>query len=809
LVERTLAQTQYGWVSLGTYTFEDVIGEDISPSVELRDVTSDAGSRRTVLFDAVRWVEAGSGQPLSLRTFLRDHPEGAVIPEGSRVTYCYNVSRAVYLRWDWCNPQAGGCSNILAGQDNGDGRDYCQLSDVLSGTGIRWLHVEARENAGSPVIASDDFEFYVGARPNVATPTATATASPSPTATRTPPPVLPAGPAEAKAKATLVAYLEQPGIRVLGLSVPSWLRQHAPNYGYDERDMKAWLRRFESAGYPQAELDALTRAVLAEEAVQAYYDQTLELTDTSAEALVKLITAGLTYVQVIRGLEDWAENLDPLTRKPSQKALRHARELAADLLSKAMNGAVDLTVRDDRDLKSALKSAAAVISGALVREGLNSLKQELAEGAGRTLVDLVVMQVHQRRSQAAIDETTSAVESGAIRGSESTARSRVNTEVAALEADTELAVDNAEALMRTADMAGAVSDVAGIITLVTGAGTNPLSHLSALVSQTARVAELVSRAVGFYEPVRRVPSKAGEARRVAGLAIDPSGRLSALPEAGAGGLMALDSGPTGSMAARPAAAPEQLDAYRAALQVLKRATAAGRAAVASGLDPFHEADLALRADLDADAAPVFAAMREAAFDSTTGLAAAAGEVVRTEALYHGARLELELQAVWYLAEPSSPRARALELAADKALATATLYNDAIAAARRAMGGLPVPAQLVVRRVIRPATTPRPGEVFPLTIELLNAGGATALDVETTVTATAPLSLLSASNVAIGTVPVGGTPRLQLTLTSAEAVSTELYLELRDRSGQVLTQLITVDVAEPVPTFISLPWAHRP
>lgn len=169
------------WVTLGTFRFAGTASELVDLNWNVDNVTCDGGSS-TILIDAMRFEPVDAQQPISVRAYLRDLPEGATVASGTTIWHCYSISRGAPIRWWWQNPSAGW--RTIEEDNNGQGR--CRESSPLEEPGIRRTRIEAL--SGVEVVATHETHFFVESAPPPTSTPRPATIPPLPTSTRTSPP---------------------------------------------------------------------------------------------------------------------------------------------------------------------------------------------------------------------------------------------------------------------------------------------------------------------------------------------------------------------------------------------------------------------------------------------------------------------------------------------------------------------------------------------------------------------------------------------------------------------------------------------
>jgi hypothetical protein len=90
------------------------------------------------------------------------------------------------------------------------------------------------------------------------------------------------------------------------------------------------------------------------------------------------------------------------------------------------------------------------------------------------------------------------------------------------------------------------------------------------------------------------------------------------------------------------------------------------------------------------------------------------------------------------------------------------------------------------------------------VHLLNAGGATALDVGARIAVGSQFSLLSPASLDLGTLPTGGELTVDVRVVAAQQATGVVEFMATDRSGQVLIRLVPISAR-----YMSLGEVHLP
>lgn len=779
-----------GWMSLGTVDYGE---EGNLPSVEIRDLTADShsanGRAKVVLVDAMRWVEpSGGAAPVTVNAYLYGYPDGATFTAGSIVRHCFSVSRPVAIRWTYCNPQGPGCTVIAQWDDDGTGA--CAETDPLQQVGPRRVRIEAL--SGGSVIASDETWFNVVSGVTAVPPPATATATPTTAA----PPILRANPPELARKDALVAYLEDPGVKVLGIDIPPYMRPYAPQFGYNEDAVRAWLGRFRRDGYSERDLRLLRRAVSAEEAVKSFYDQALNLSDVSAGAAARLVFSFDASRRILNAVE---RALKSSTIPGAGLAVGPVKELQRkidDAAIELIDTTIDLTVPDKPGfpLAGALKLGYSALLKLLGATADGLIKERAEEGALHLGVSLGAMNAYVRSTGRSVEVVGDRVAAGQLEGDDAAALQRVGRAISSTELETGTTLELAKQEMKFADIMSGANSIATLVSLTTGVGSNPLSMIAMITAELTKLAERITLGHVAIKPmtmvVKRGQSVVGVAEsafqeRVAGFAGVASEDRAALHET-AGAV------PHG-MAGEARVLQAELDAYTAALGRVEAVLNSGNAAALAGsLRDLSLADATMMEALLQERGPAIAAIRET--DAANGALAEVGrELADTTMIHHGSRIELQWDLVRVLLDPGSAALSEARAAIGASRSSARAYVDAVTMARDATEGIAIPAYLIIKRGEPPVGSPMPGEIFNLEVILMNVGGASAMDVRAQVSAAEPFRVLSATTVAPGDVPVGGERRLSVRLRSAEIATGFVMVEVTDRSGRVALGRIPVEV----------------
>lgn len=639
------------------------------------------------------------------------------------------------------------------------------------------------------------------------------TPTPSRTPTSTPTPAPRANPPELGRKDDLVAYLERPGVQVLGMTVPPAWRPYAPQFGYDEDEMKVWLARFRAEGYSERDLRLLRRAVAAEEAIRSYYDQSARLSDTSAGAAARLVMSLDGARRVVSALERAARASSLPFAGTVAKAMEETQRILVDAMVDILDAAVDLTVPDTGafPMAGALKLGYSALLDIFANTPDSQVKDRILEAGIHLGIDLFAMNTYVLGTRGAVDQTTDHVAAGTLEGDDATAARRVADTIQATELATGTAIESAKQEMRFADIVSMTSGVATLVALATGAGSNPLSMVATITAQITKVVELVTLGHVAFAPMKLVVDRGRALPQTAGLAFQP--RLAAgAPGRGAGAdaALAVRLQAMGGMGAAPARASSDdavmqadLADYGSTVRKLDAALARGdRAALGALVDELAEADGALMATLSEQRGPAIAAVRESG--AATGTHAEVGrELAEMALVHHSARLDLQWDLVRVLLAPDAAAVRDARAATGVAQSTAAAYADAVRRARDATTGVPIPAYLIVAGARYPSGRAGPGEVFSFEVVLRNVGGGTALDTRAGLKTSDSLRLLSSPNVSVGSVPVGGEATLTLRLRSNGEDGGFVALTVTDRSGRVMLARVPVALrgSEAVTTYL--------
>lgn len=681
--------------------------------------------------------------------------------------------------------------DVAAGASHppGQGQSFV-LSMTAPGTGgrvvSRW---QMRSDAGAfgPLV-----DVIVDVEAVTPTPSHTPTRTPTPTPTAAPIP--PANPPELGRKDALVGYLERPGVQVLGMTVPAPWRPYVPQVGYDEDEMQTWLARFRAQGYSERDLRLLRRAIAAEEAIRSYYDQSVQLSDTSAGAAARLVMSLDGTVRVVSALERAARaSRLPLAGTTAQ-AMAEARRILTDAMVDMFDATIDLTVPDTGTFPMAgsLKLAYAALLDIFANTPDSQVKARIEEAGIHLGIDLFAMNTYVLGTQGAVDQTTDNVQAGRLEGDDATAARRVADTIQATELATGTAIETAKQEMRFADIVGMTSGVATLVALATGAGSNPLSMVATITAQVTKVVELITLGHVAYQPMKLVVDRGRAIPQTAGLAFAP--RLAAGAPA-ATGPKPWANGDRAAAPARTSAEDAVLDddlaAYRSTVGRLDAALARGdTAAVGRLIDELAVADRALVGTLGEQRGPAIAAVRETG--ASAGAHAEVGrELAEMALVHHSARLDMQWDLVRVLLAPDAAAMRDARAATGVAQSTASAYADTVRRARDATAGVPIPAYLVVAGMRYPAGPARPGEVFDFEVVLRNVGGGTALDTRATVKASPSLRLLSGAYASIGSVPVGADAAVALRLRSNGEDGGFVTLTVTERSGRVMVVRVPV------------------
>lgn len=599
-----------------------------------------------------------------------------------------------------------------------------------------------------------------------------------------------------------MAYLERPGVQVLGMTVPPSWRPYVPQFGYDEDEMKVWLARFRAEGYSERDLRLLRRAIAAEDAIRSYYDQSVQLGDTSAGAAARLVMSLDGTRRVVSALERAARASSLPFAGTVAKAMEEAQRILIDAMVDILDAAVDLTVPDTGafPMAGALKLGYAALLDIFANTPDSQVKDRILEAGIHLGIDLFAMNTYVLGTRGAVDQTTDHVAAGTLEGDDATAVRRVADTVQATELATGTAIETAKQEMRFADIVSMTSGVASLVALATGAGSNPLSMVATITAQVTKVVELVTLGHVAFAPMKMVVDRGRAIPQTAGLAFQPrlaaggaAGPGAGVDAAAAAGLRAM-----GGMGGAPARTSDEdavlqtdLAVYGSTVRLLDAALARGdRTALDTLVDTLADADGALMATLSEQRGPAIAAVRESG--AGAGAHAEMGrELAEMALVHHSARLDLQWDLVQVLLAPDAAAVRDARAATGVAQSTAAAYADAVRRARDATTGMPIPAYLIVAGTRYPTGPAAPGEVFTLEVVLRNVGGGTALDTRAGLKTSASLRLLSAPNVSVGSVPVGAEAVLTLRLRSNGDDGGFVALTVTDRSGRVMLARVPV------------------